>query len=171
MDNLTNNVVDIETVLWEGELSGLNHNPITLSDNVTNYDYIDFYFDSQGGKEIKTIASNSTESTFRFINLSNALRDSNNNIVTALTTEEINIILSGTTARFNFQVQWYWQGKKDYDARIYTFINDSTTYSDPVSGQRTLITLKKIVGRKLVENTEVNDIRIGYDSTQYNSAG
>jgi hypothetical protein len=157
MDNLVNNVVDTETVLWEGSLAGSGATA-TLSNDIANYDYIDFHIDADGLGEIKTVPASQDVIVFRFSNIPNA-RDDTSTSNAGIAVYEIDISLLGKTVTVNFANSWAWNGSSSANATLTHYANGAG------------IMIKKVVGRKLAENTEVNDIRIGYDSTQYNSAG
>ena len=151
--------VAVETVLFEGSAIGAG-TIINLSDNITSYDFLDIYAYKHGTTDIRTIpATTSAEYYLRFTNISN--NPSSDKGV------QINEMLiqttSETTVTIANEVTWEWSGVSTANARA--------SVVTPSDAGTELARILKIVGRKLVGNTELTDLRVGYDGTTYASAG
>lgn len=149
----------IETVLFEGSAIGTG-TIINLSDSITSYDFLDIYAYKHGTTDIRTIpATTSAEYYLRFTNISN--NPTNDKGV------QINEMLlqttSETTVTIANEVTWEWSGVSTANARA--------SVVTPSDAGTELARILKIVGRKLVGNTELTDLRVGYDGTTYASAG
>lgn len=149
----------VETVLFEGSAIGAG-TIINLSDSITSYDFLDIYAYKHGTTDIRTIpATTSAEYYLRFTNISN--NPTNDKGV------QINEMLlqttSATTVTIANEVTWEWSGVSTANARA--------SVVTPSDAGTELARILKIVGRKLVGNTELADLRVGYDGTTYASAG
>jgi hypothetical protein len=149
----------VETVLFEGSAIGAG-TIINLSDSITSYDFLDIYAYKHGTTDIRTIpATTSAEYYLRFTNISN--NPSSDKGV------QINEMLiqttSETTVTIANEVTWEWSGVSTANARA--------SVVTPSDAGTELARILKIVGRKLVGNTELADLRVGYDGTTYASAG
>lgn len=149
----------VETVLFEGSAIGAG-TIINLSDSIISYDFLDIYAYKHGTTDIRTIpATTSAEYYLRFTNISN--NPSSDKGV------QINEMLiqttSETTVTIANEVTWEWSGVSTANARA--------SVVTPSDAGTELARILKIVGRKLVGNTELADLRVGYDGTTYASAG
>ena len=149
----------VETVLFEGSAIGTG-TIINLSDSITSYDFLDIYAYKHGTTDIRTIpATISAEYYLRFANISNTPSSDKGvqiNEMLIQTTSE-------TTVTIANEVTWEWSGVSTANARA--------SVVTPSDAGTELAQIKKIVGRKIVGNTELADLRIGYDGTTYVSAG
>lgn len=150
-----------EVKLFEGSAKGIG-TVITLSDNLSNYDYLDVYVDKHGVTDILTIPATFTgDIKFRFTNIADTQPD------TGLDIDELSLRqTSETTLLINNESNWHWSGAANATA-VHTLISDENTDSS-------IAHIVKIVGRKnnsQFVNAELEDIRVGADGTEHNTAG
>lgn len=149
------NIEGLEKVLWTGTLDGPGQT-ITLSDPVTDFDYIDFYHDFSGKIAIQTFSSKETNCWIKESNVGNG-----EDYSSFLQVSEIGMSVSGNKVSIpdNQYVYWYFDPQNGVTT-------PTRTYTAGSGGRIT-----KIVGRKLVNNAEVLDLRVGDDGKTYDSAG
>lgn len=164
MDNLVAdyNLETVEKTIWTGEAQGTG-TILTLTDPIADYDYLDVYTWKQGDKPIFTIPAAVTENGADPISLEFPnVADSQNN--TQMWIAEIQVSVAASTLTIVKQLSWYWAGT----------LSNAPTWSE-ITPQSSLVQYEpyiyKIVGRKIVNNEEVADIRVGADGTVYPSAG
>ena len=144
-----------ETTLWEGNVYGYG-TEITLSQNVSEFDYLDFYFYKDGKTPIVTVKSDESTVAFRDINLPDNAGDS------FISASEVSLAINGTAVTIQDQVS-------------YVLIGTSRATVSRVAAQsstpESMAYLRKIIGRKWSQNLEVIGGRTGYDGVVYNSIG
>ena len=152
-DVLTNNNgYKIET-LWEGSISS-GGTSAQLSKSISEFDFIDFTMYFAGESAIYTVAAQAGNCFVRNFNLTDDASS------TSLTLYELKLVLENQAVNLEFNHAWKWSGRS----------SASASKSSNDSGCR----LYKVVGRKCnvdQSDAEVEDIRIGYNGTVYNSAG
>lgn len=161
LNNLINstNITDMEKVLWTGSAMSIG-DPITLSDPVTDFDYIDVYAAAVSGYiQIHTFSSDDFLDDKVYLDVV-GMDSTDSQVPKGLMASKILIKCINNSPK-NFEITasdyWEWSGIKTDDATI--------------DGTLSLIYVYKVVGRKTVINEEVKDIRVGYDRTEYASAG
>jgi hypothetical protein len=159
IDNLVTSIGEKgETTLWTGT-GYYRGQTLTLSENISNYDYLDIYSYDRGRNVIKTIP----------VSLSNSVVLRNTNVPdygtsptsTDFSVSEMHLQFSGTTCTIaDAEMISQNQG---VGTRI--VIEESTSTSS-------VMRIDKIVGRTVTaNNTELTDIRVGADGTAYQTAG
>lgn len=151
-----------ETDLWTGT-AYLPETEISLSDEITEFDYLDFYYGiSVSGESdlenlsIKRVKAEETNlCTFNFFNIED-------NVATrTVNAYEMELEISEDTLTIIGNRVWYWSGNT----------GDSATKDNAKAADDIKFTLVKVVGIKFTADSEVADIRIGEDGTTYASAG
>ena len=132
---------------------------ITLADDYDEFDYLDIYTYTTARDEVHTVSTAYASVSLRIPNIVNS--DSSYTPTTTLLLDELTLGFSGNKIVVSDHVQWKWTGAADAAA--------TRTSIDSDVAQTTSI--RKIVGRKIAANGEVEDIRTGYDGTEYESAG
>lgn len=148
-----------ESELWTGS-AYYKGQTITLSDSASNYEYLDFYCFERGNSFVQTISPSENYAVVRSYNIPNS--GSEGTVVSSIQMDEISLSISGTTITLSDAVKWNWNG-----------VNTSDAYKRPVveTDTENVLFIQKIVGRKILENTEVTDIRVGADGVTYPTAG
>jgi len=158
------NVESLETVLWSGEArrTGTTYN---LSENITNFDYLDVYTECYGMENIQTFpATENKQFNVRFVNYADYSAGGSNTPL--LQGGEIEFRFAGSVMTIINHA--YYRYDKQYPTDPVAGNMDADTASDFIN-MAGVIT--KVVGRKIINNAEVSDIRVGNDGTQYASAG
>lgn len=153
-----------KTVLWSdddvsGETSSASGNTVTLSEAVSGYDYIDVYvlgkivtvtpeYFAEYGISSDDITINSEGVSSSYISVDNW------KIVPLDSSDP-----DGIHYIYSPPFDWSWTGAAGADATGTTAI---ASLGYPID---------KIVGRKLVEDSELVDLRVGVDGTTYQTAG
>lgn len=149
-----------ETTLWTGT-KGANGDTFSLSDNASNYDYIDVFYTFSGIEDVKTfLASNFAQGAYiRSTNLSD---DSTGTSPLMAAELKITPTTSGNDKNYTINSKrWTWSGEASAAG---SQVNpDSTNYQ---AGY-----IFKVVGRKRESDSEIQNARIGYDGTTYQTAG
>lgn len=150
-----------ETTLWS-DSTGIKSAgaEITLSDAYSNYDYLDIYTYTTTRDQVHTFSTANAVACIREPNVVNT--GSVGITATSLRVDELILNFSGTTVYVTDHTQWLWDGTLSNAATKTQVDSEDYQYSTAI---------RKIVGRKIAANTEVADIRVGYDSTVYASAG
>ena len=143
----------------------------TLSDSVSNYDYLDIYLqsDNSGREEIRTIPVDpGTKYVVDAVNIPAFTNAATSHPFIQVT--EIEFSVTGTSLSiYNHTWFSYYTDPDGTAATISTYGQVKPTSTDAIKASAFYI--KKVVGRKNVENTELSDIREGYDGTEYETAG
>lgn len=146
-----------ETVLYSVSSSAwLPLATIGLSEPIANFDYLEFYYGitDSDNFSIKRVGAVENTYTFNFFNIV----DADTKGVNAF---EMNIRVDADSVFIKSNFAWAWDGSASSNA---TKVNASS--DDP-----THFGIKKIVGIKFKEDTELADVRIGEDGTTYATAG
>lgn len=166
MDNLvaSYNVDDTAVSIWTG-IGRITGTTYTLSESIDDFDYLELHCYCGGNTAIKMIpAEADTTFVLHVWNFSNYTAGGSS--VPVNEGGEIEVSFNDTTMTI-------------VNHAYYKY--DSTVSTDPSAGNVTSSTassilnfagyISEVVGRKLVANAEVADIRVGYDGTTYASAG
>ena len=158
------NIDNLQTVLWTGtgKISGTTY---VLEESVAGYDFLDIYTYNHEKCSIHTIPVDANELyVIRDFNISDyAVGGSSTPVIEG---GEFEVSFNATTMTIANH-SWY----------LYDATNSSTPTGGNVSAETTAGQLEiagwitKVVGRKMTTNAEVEDIRTGYDGTEYLSAG
>ena len=156
------------TELWAstGETGALAAGTtVTLSEDVSNFDYIDIYSFCGNSNVLDTVPvdaklQSSQGYALRWVNLSDPGSGSYKAYVRII---ETRLHIIGTTLTIDHQVTYRNGEEVDISGAEITQSNRSTYMGE--------LGIMKIVGRKITANTEIEDVRIGADGTEYASAG
>lgn len=155
-----------EEVLFEGSAKfyGTSY---TLTDDVSNYDYLDIYLksDSTGRRDIRTVPVNEgVIYVLDVVNIGDYVNPSSSHPFIQVT--ELSLTISGQTMTIENHT-WFSNYLDGSQANVSGRISSSSS-SDIISAAAYI---SKVIGRQSVENVEISDIRTGYDGTTYQSAG
>lgn len=156
------------TELWAstGETGALAAGTtVTLSEDVSHFDYIDIYSFCGNSNVLDTVPvdaklQSSQGYALRWVNLSDPDSGSYKAYVRII---ETRLHIIGTTLTIDHQVTYRNGEEVNISGAEITQSNRSTYMGE--------LGIMKIVGRKITANTEIEDVRIGADGTEYNSAG
>lgn len=169
IDNLLANnqgVGMVETTLFEGD-ARYKETTYTLSESVTGFEYLDFYLETiaTGKREIHTVpVIEGTTYVLDFVNIADYTQS--NNSTELIQIGEISVSFTGTTLTVvNHTYLDYYPTDGGVTSSGIVTASTAQVIRD-MAGR-----IYKIVGRKMGDNTELTDIRVGYDGTTYESAG
>lgn len=146
-----------ETVLWEGTAQ-VEDDTIELSEPCDNYDFIDVY--SSISANVYTETGADFKYGFDVVNVSNLSSGTTPSLmVTHISAIADNPLGGEDGIHFHITSANEW---KHYNG---------TASSRDATSQNPIGRIKKIVGRKLLDDAEVVDAREGYDGTVYNTVG
>lgn len=156
------------TELWAstGETGALAAGTtVTLSEDVSHFDYIDIYSFCGNSNVLDTVPvdaklQSSQGYALRWVNLSDPGSGTYEAYVRIVETK---IKIIGTTLTIIHQVT-YSNGASVSISGVKVTQDNKSTYMGEFG-------IMKVVGRKITANTEIEDVRIGADGTEYNSAG
>ena len=156
------------TELWAstGETGALAAGTtVTLSEDVSHFDYIDIYSFCGNSNVLDTVPvdaklQSSQGYALRWVNLSDPGSGSYKAYVRII---ETRLHIIGTTLTIDHQVTYRNGEEVNISGAEITQSNRSTYMGE--------LGIMKIVGRKITANTEIGDVRIGADGTEYASAG
>ena len=155
-DASLHNLDDVATELWTGEAK-VADTLMELSDDVSNFDYIDVYASFFGESQIFTYSTKDIDQIFiRIENLPDEGAATQGLGITEFkvkVAEDTMLILSHTRFHWSFG-----------DGTSFPIIRTAVAGDD--TGE-----IIKVVGRKITTNGEVADIRVGADGTEYETAG
>ena len=152
IDNMINSQQNASvTNLWTGTLENKNQS-VTLSQDISNFDFIDVYCGGADSIFSRKPVSNTTRFELQEQNMSD---DASSQF---LRWWETGLTISGTTATINKCIKCYW---------------DDFSQVPVVSQATSGITIVRIDGVKIghVENDEIVDARVGYDGAVYPNLG
>lgn len=156
------------TELWAstGETGALAAGTtVTLSEDVSHFDYIDIYSFCGNSNVLDTVPvdaklQSSQGYALRWVNLSDPGSGTYQAYVRIVETK---IKIIGTTLTIVHQVTYRNGEEVNISGAEITQSNRSTYVGE--------LGIMKVVGRKITANTEIEDVRVGADGTEYNSAG
>lgn len=156
------------TELWAstGETGALAAGTtVTLSEDVSHFDYVDIYSFCGNSNVLDTVPvddklQSSQGYALRWVNLSDPGTGTYKAYVRII---ETRLHIIGTTLTIDHQVTYRNGEEVNISGAEITQSNRSTYIGE--------LGIMKIVGRKITANTEIEDVRIGADGTEYNSAG
>lgn len=153
---LTNNN-DVRKELWTGTAS-IKDTVLTLTDDLTDFDYLDVYCNYFGNCNIFTLSAENGTQNIRVTNLPDNAPTSKNLDIT-----DFALTLNDTTITIAHHVYLHWAIPSA----------ESLITVTEVTGEETFDTgyIYKVVARKIVTSSEVADIRVGADGTTYATAG
>ena len=154
MDNFVNTFVpDSVETLWTGSIMNVG-DTATLSDDVSNFDFIDIYMLSGADTKFYRVPASQTSLQIQSQNLSD---DASSNF---LRLWEMGVSISGSTVSITKSIAWAWDDPNNSNPTV----TANAQNGDPIT---------RIDGVKVASDTpaEVTDIRVGADGTTYNSAG
>ena len=156
------------TELWAstGETGALAAGTtVTLSEDVSHFDYVDIYSFCGNSNVLDTVPvdaklQSSQGYALRWVNLSDPGSGTYKAYVRII---ETRLHIIGTTLTIDHQVTYRNGEEVNISGAEITQGNRSTYVGE--------LGIMKIVGRKITANTELEDVRIGADGTEYASAG
>lgn len=154
VDNLVTDVAGAETTtLWSGSMS-VDGGTYTLSESVSNFDFIDIYYDNQytGVTDYLRIPANKTSAAV-YIPM---FETESSNI--PLEIGKVSLTFSGTSVTVSAAKQYFWDGTSASNA---TVLNAQNSFPVRIDGVKTSASV----------NAELADLRVGADGTTYASAG
>lgn len=150
---------EVRKTLWTG-VAKVENTTIEIDGTLSDWDYLDFGINIGGRIEIQTVYATAGGKVFRSLNLPN---DSTVGHVYNATEMTVNVDVENNVVILTEHVlfKWDWTSTSANNPTLIN-IDDETL---------TTAYIYQIDGRKIVENVETSDIRIGADGTVYDTAG